>query len=252
MARLWDPATGEELSRIWHRLDVTSVAFSPDGEFLVTAGWGGTAKIIDRTGDVIRVLQEEETEFHVNDARFSPDGDLVATAITHEQGRSHVRIWDWARGEVVRTIDANAWSLDFDPIGARIATAGPGEPVKIWSVESGTPVTVLEGQSGGVTDVAFSPDGSRVATASADRTVRLFDADTGAEQLVLRGSGCTVEGVSFSPDGTKLASTSWCGGVRIWALDIGDLLEIARREVPRQLTDAECEQYLHLETCPPS
>jgi hypothetical protein len=46
--------------------------------------------------------------------------------------------------------------------------------------------------------------------------------------------------VRFSPDGTKLASTSWCDGVRIWALDIDDLLEIARRAVPRALTDEKC------------
>jgi hypothetical protein len=56
--------------------------------------------------------------------------------------------------------------------------------------------------------------------------------------------------VAFSPDGTKLASASPCGGLRIWALDIGDLLEIARREVPRALTDEECRQYLHLDQCP--
>ena len=62
--------------------------------------------------------------------------------------------------------------------------------------------------------------------------------------------GCAVQGVDFSPDGTKLASTSWCDGVRIWALDIDDLLEIARREVKRQLTDAECRQYLHVDRCP--
>jgi hypothetical protein len=54
--------------------------------------------------------------------------------------------------------------------------------------------------------------------------------------------------VSFSPDGTRLASTS-CDGVRIWALDIDDLLEIARREVPRALTDEECRQYLHVDQC---
>jgi hypothetical protein len=59
-----------------------------------------------------------------------------------------------------------------------------------------------------------------------------------------------VEGVAFSPDGTKLASSSQCDGVRIWALDIEDLLEIARREAGRSLTDEECREHLHLETCP--
>ena len=127
--------------------------------------------------------------------------------------------------------------------------AGPEGAAEIWDVDSGTRVAVLAGSSGGVTDVAYSPDGSRVATASSDGTVRLFEADTGAQQLVLRGSGCAVQGVDFSPDGTKLASTSWCDGVRIWALDIDDLLEIARANVTRSLSDAECRQYLHLPRC---
>jgi WD40 repeat protein/DNA-binding SARP family transcriptional activator/class 3 adenylate cyclase len=248
--RTWDSSTGQELFRIGHEWDVNQVSFSPDGEFLITAAWGGTAKIIDRTGHVIRVLQEEMTASNdVSDADFSPDGLLVATAAATEQGLRHVRIWDWKRGEVVRTIDTNASSLDFDPSGSRIATAGSEGPVEIWNVERGTRASVLEGQSGGVTDVAFSPDGSRVATSSEDGTVRLFEAATGTQQLVLPRSGCAVSGVNFSPDGAKLASTSSCDGVRIWALDIDDLLEIARREVPRALTDEECRQYLHVDQC---
>jgi hypothetical protein len=55
--------------------------------------------------------------------------------------------------------------------------------------------------------------------------------------------------VAFSPDGTKLASATPCDGVRIWALDVNDLLEIARQEVTRPLTDAECRQYLHVDQC---
>jgi hypothetical protein len=34
--------------------------------------------------------------------------------------------------------------------------------------------------------------------------------------------------------------------VRVWALDLDDLIAIARREVTRELTDDECRQYLHL------
>ena len=47
--RAWDTSTGEELFRIGHELDVNDVSFSPDGEYLVTASWDGTAKIVDRS-----------------------------------------------------------------------------------------------------------------------------------------------------------------------------------------------------------
>jgi WD40 repeat protein len=251
-ARAWDTSTGAELYRIGARLDVNEVSFSPDGEHLATASWNGTVKIVDPSGRVIRVLREDEG-FGLADIAFSPDGRQVATAAfpREESRESRVRIWDWERGEAVRTIssDIASWpSVDFDSTGSRIVTAGPG-PVVIWDVKSGSSVATLAGLSGGVIEAVFSPDGSRVATAGDDGAVRLFEATTGAQHLVLRGSGCGVSGVAFSPDGRKLASTSWCDGVRIWALDIDDLLEIARREVPRTLTDQECRQYLHVDHC---
>jgi WD40 repeat protein len=248
-ARAWATSSGEELWRIPHGRTVNAVAFSPDGEHVATADWAGVAKIVDRSGRVVRELGRWEP-FNFSDVAFSSDGRLVATA-EWSGSEDRVRIWEWAQGEVVRTIDAEGplAQVDFDPDGPRVVLSGSDGIAEIWDVESGERLAVLAGPSGGVKDLAFSPDGSRIAIASEDGLVRLFDADTGATQVSLRGSGCPVEGVSFSPDGTKLASTSWCGGVRVWALDIDDLLEIARREAGRSLTDEECRQYLHVDEC---
>ncbi len=247
--RAWDMSTGEELWRIGHDRSVDEIAFSPDGEYVATADWAGITKIVDRSGRVIRVLGVSG-DYNFSDVAFSSDGRLVATA--EFNGRAdRVRVWDWKRGEVLLTIDAEGPSaqVDFDPTGPRVALSGSDGLAEIWDVENGERVAVLAGPPGGVKDLTFSPDGSRVAVASVDGLVRLFDADTGAPQLSLRGSGCAVEGVAFSPDGVKLASTSWCDGVRIWALDIDDLLKIARREAGRSLTDQECRQYLHVNRC---
>jgi WD40 repeat protein len=249
-ARAWDASTGEELWRIEHQRTVTEVAFSPDGEYLATADWEGVTKIVDRSGRVVRELGRWG-DFNFSDVAFSSDGHLVATAEFNNRGRERVRIWDWAGGEVLLTIDAEGPSarVDFDPNGPRVVLSGSEGLAEIWDVESGARAAVLAGPPGGVKDLAFSPDGSRIATASVDGLVRVFDAETGAPELRLRGSGCAVEGVAFSPDGTKLASTSWCDGVRVWALDVDDLLEIARREAGRSLTDEECRQYLHVDEC---
>ncbi len=249
--RAWDTSTGEELWRIGeYPLDVNEVTFSPDGEYVATADWAGLAKIVDRSGRVLRVLTGPD-DYKFSDVAFSSDGHLVATA---EWGGSadRVRVWDWRRGEALFEIKAEGPypQVDFDPTGPRFVVSGTDGLAEIWDAESGERLVVLDGPPGGVKDLVFSPDGSSVATASQDGLVRLFDADTGAQQLSLRGSGCAVEGVAFSPDGAKLASSSWCDGVRIWALDIDDLLEIARREAGRAITQAECLQYLHVDRCP--
>jgi WD40 repeat protein/DNA-binding SARP family transcriptional activator len=252
VARVVDLETGKELFTIRHPFDVREIAFSPDGEHLVTSSWDNTARIVDRVGHVVRVLREDGKMFGV---RFSADGLLVATvAVPEYSARARVTIWDWARGEVVRTIEVartinEVYGVAFDPSGPRIAMSGSEGLAEIWDVGGMRPLAVLQGPAGGATDLAFAPDGSRVAVGNADGTVRLFAADTGAQQLVLRGSGCAVSEVAFSPDGTKLGSASPCDGARIWALDIDDLLEIARQEVTRPLTDEECRQYLHVDRC---
>ena len=48
--------------------------------------------------------------------------------------------------------------------------------------------------------------------------------------------------VSFSPDGSMLASRN-DDSVRIWALDIDDLIAIARQNITRSLTDEECRRH---------
>jgi hypothetical protein len=37
--------------------------------------------------------------------------------------------------------------------------------------------------------------------------------------------------------------------VRVWALDLDELVRIAEHELTRDLTDAECRQYMHRPNC---
>jgi WD40 repeat protein len=158
-----------------------------------------------------------------------------------------LEIWDWRKQTVVRRVDA-AEFVDFDPTGSRIVTADREGRGEIVDVQSGERVA-LAAQPGSVQQATFSPDGSLVATAAKDGAVQLFAAGTGAERLTLPIAACAVTDVAFSHDGTKLASVSPCDGVRVWALDIDDLLRIARQKVTRSLTPQECREYLHMDRC---
>jgi WD40 repeat protein len=100
-------------------------------------------------------------------------------------------------------------------------------------------------------DLAYSSDGRWIATGNEDGAARVFDARSGEQVLVLPGHDLLVTGIAFSRDGSMLATAGFDGLVRVWALDLDNLIEIARTKLTRGFTDDECRQYLHLpKGCP--
>jgi WD40 repeat protein len=88
--------------RFGHFLDVNEVAFSPSGEYLATASWDRTAKIVDRSGRLVQELAQDV--FNISDVAFSSDDRLVATAeVVTLGGESRVVIWDWHEGDHSRS-----------------------------------------------------------------------------------------------------------------------------------------------------
>jgi WD40 repeat protein/DNA-binding SARP family transcriptional activator len=256
MTRLWDATSGRQVVSA-RTLDAAfDVAWSPDGDVVATAGFAqgrGVVSILDRTGREVVVLRDDpDVEFWSVD--FSPDGRFLATSrepLRFDPDLPGVVIWDWKRGEIVATLDTTAHRAVFDQSGTRLVTTSGTEGVaKVWDPQSGELVATLAGHEGIVFDAAFSPDGSTIGTTDLAATVRLWDAESGEQTLVLRGHEGPISSVAFSPDGSRLASVSGDGVVRVWALDLDDLVEIAERELTRDLTDAECRQYLHVDRCP--
>jgi WD40 repeat protein/transcriptional regulator with XRE-family HTH domain len=249
-ATLWDLATRNVLLTFPHNALVFGVAFSPDGKYIGTSTFDGAAKIWDaETGNLIHDLSGNTNT--IQRVAFNPDGTRFATA--SEDGTA--KVWDVVTGKTLLTLSGHTsvvWGAIFSPDNSLIATVGNDGTAKLWDSATGQELFTFTGHNGPILGVAFSSDSQFLATASTDRTAKVWDvsAGVGAQPLTLHGHTGPILDVTFSPDGTRLVTASGDGTARVYALNFEDLVAIAKSRLTRNLTEQECQQYLHMEACP--
>lgn len=198
--------------------DVTSVAFSPDGQRVLAAVDDGTVRVwpVDLSGEpiVLRV-----TPSGTNTAAFSPDGRFIVTASPDEA----VQVWraDGSGTPVAfREHSRQSWRQTFaffSPDGQWIAAAFQDTAVLVWRADGyGEPV-VLNPQ-GRVNSAAFSPDGQQIVIASSDSSARVWRTDGSRGPRLLR-HGSPVNSAVFSPDGQRISTISADTMMWVWQLD---------------------------------
>ncbi|KAF5343411.1 hypothetical protein D9757_015391 [Collybiopsis confluens] len=239
--------TGEQIGNPLHghTSGVTSVAFSPDDQQVVSGSYDHTVRIWNvQTGQQIGDPLHGHTG-GVMSVAFSCDSQQVVSGSYDET----VRIWDVQRGQQIGdplhgqtdAVTSVAFSPDgqrvvsgsddrrrghlsgISPDGQQVVSGSHDETVRIWNVQTGQQIgDPLHGHTDSVTSVVFSPDGQQVVSGSRDETVRIWNVQTG-QQIgdPLHGHTSWVTSAAFSPDGQQVVSGSNDKTVRIWNVQTG-------------------------------
>lgn len=192
-----------------HLDPVQSIAWSPDGQRLVTGAFRRAlvwkAATLSPEREILSGLTDRITAIQI-----TPDGAqaILADGVTGEKGV--VRVLDLLTGGITRswaahrdTIFAMALSAD----GSSLATAGGDALVRLWEVAGGRETARLEAHATQVLCLSFNPDATQLVTGGTDRQLKVWDVKTRENIVALATKSAAFNAVTWNPSGPVFAVT---------------------------------------------
>ncbi len=176
--QVWDWLTKQLIfEQQAHKILAMVLAFSPDGESLISVGDDKKVKVWEtRTGRLRATLRTESATVTVT---CSPRGDLFAVSLN----QGSVNLYDLkspALKHILQSNNTSVTALAFSPDGSRLVCGGPGGLLQVYATDDWREVTTLMADSRNtsgnneIDNIVFSDDGRIMAAYLNDSRLRVW------------------------------------------------------------------------------
>jgi WD40 repeat protein len=206
--------------------EITSVAFSPDGQAIAVGSVNSTVKLWNlKTGQVVRTFSWQPSTLGIatiasdTPIAFSPDGQAIAVGMNN----GSIKLWHPQTGQLIRILKGHSesvLSVAFSPDGKMLASGSQDRTIKLWDWKSGQEVRTISPEQNSIFSVVFSPDSQTLASVGSSQEIKLWNRNTGQWLRTLNawdnGRSLGFSSIAFSPEGNTMASQSEDGTVKLW------------------------------------
>ena len=239
------PTEPDSRQLLGHTASVRSVAFSDDGQRIVSGARDNTLRLW-RFADPATTTDDERVAAAtpptpaqaeqaiqvlrghggwVSGCRFLGSDQIVSGSYDRK-----LKLWRPDRYRELESFDSITrpiLSASYSPDGRTVILAFDDGTAGVWDIASAERVGLLdEGHEFLATSAVFLPDGERMATIAGDDTLRMWDVNNGSEIWSSRGTGRRGL-LALSPDGSRILTGSSEGKIaQLWDTDDGKLVRI--------------------------
>lgn len=229
--RIWDAASGAELFQLpGHEQGIRSLAYSPDGRWLVSTGFDERAKVWELKGRklahtlpfVFRNYPGGTAVLLGPPGRFSPDGTRLFVGCADGEQGGEIRVWSvpgFTPLPALKTASTAVVFLEMPASGGKLFAGTIDGQLYVWDTANGKLLRKFSMPVPNLTSLAVDDAGNRVAAANSMGLIHVFD-ELGAAQHSLQGFAAGVYSLAFDPHGKGqiLAAGYEDGHVKIWDL----------------------------------
>jgi len=204
-----------------HNQGVTSVAFHPTGQYIISGSRRGIKFWDSSTGTETRDFRISTQMVRAMD--ISPDGEHVITA----NSNGFLCLWRTFDNYLVHEFKEQPYMTDVEispDCKWIIASSGQGS-VMLWDIEEQSLGKNLTGHGDYVSAVAFSPDGTYAMSGGYDARINIYDLETREVVQVFENpkggmfSSASVNYVDWSPDGVHILAAGRNKVINVWNIE---------------------------------